>query len=52
LFMKLPVGKLFWKENWGRNSRLKAGIVGSFPVGRVQKLPICEFGVRGSFASF
>ncbi|MCC6003551.1 MAG: hypothetical protein LM590_04350 [Thermofilum sp.] len=50
--MKLLVGKLFWKEILRRNSRLQAGIAGAFPHGKVQKLPICGFGVRGSFAGF
>jgi hypothetical protein len=50
--MKLPVGKLFWKEILRKNSWLQAGFMGAFSGRRVQKLPIRGSRVRGSFAGF
>jgi hypothetical protein len=50
--MKLPNGKLFLKRDFEEEFPASSGNGGSFPVGKPQKLPICGFGVRGSFAGF
>jgi hypothetical protein len=41
--MKFLDGKPILKRDYGKNPDLKRAIPGRFPIGKFQKLPMCNF---------